>query len=235
MPGMLGIIFLSLPVCEISLTENIFHLVHFCDKTDLLFEPFFSKFHVFLHCIHLHFLLIIPCAQKRKRRAAGFTFQSMAPWYNPCAAGRSGETASDCTNVQSLYHVRRKGSAAQRSGEAASDCTNIQSLYHVRRKGSAAPAAFTFQAGGPGIIPAQRGEAVRPLRIVRMYNHYTTMRKKENPLCPGNFSQKDFPVQRGLCVLLIWSELTALSFRSYCRSLHSMQRTPPVSDKAVRL
>ena len=150
MPGMLGIIFLSLPVCEISLTENIFHLVHFCDKTDLLFEPFFSEFHVFLHCIHLHFLLIIPCAQKRKRRAAAFTFQSMAPWYNPCAAGRSGETASDCTNVQSLYHVRRKGSAAQRSGETASDCTNVQSLYHNEEKGKSPLSGKFFSKRFPG-------------------------------------------------------------------------------------
>ena len=135
------------------------------------------------------------------------------------------------------HYTTCAGKEAPRSG-AVKPLRIVRMYNHYTTcagKEAAAPAAFTFQAGGPGIIPAQRGEAVRPLRIVRMYNHYTTMRKKENPLCPGNFSQKDFPVQRGLCVLLIWSELTALSFRSYCRSLHSMQRTPPVSDKAVRL
>ena len=81
---------------------------------------------------------------------AAFTCQAVDCGYNPWETGRSGEAASDCTNVQSLYHERREGSAAQatftcqavdcgynpwetgRSGEAASDCTNVQSLYHTQ-------------------------------------------------------------------------------------------------------
>ena len=93
--------------------------------------------------------IIILRAQERKRRACGIYFPSRGFRYQPRAAGRSGEAASDCTNVQSLYYVRRKGSAAH--------------------------AAFTFQAVAPGIIPAQRGEAEKPLRIARTCNHYTTV------------------------------------------------------------
>ena len=56
MPRMLSIILLALPVCQVSLAENIFHFIHFNDKSDLLLQPLFL--HVMLFCSHsghLHF------------------------------------------------------------------------------------------------------------------------------------------------------------------------------------
>lgn len=50
----------------------------------------------------------------------------------------------------------------------------MQSLYPLRRKGSAAPAAFSFPAVDHRYNPCSAGRSGTPLRIARMCNHYTT-------------------------------------------------------------
>ena len=51
----------------------------------------------------------------------------------------------------------------------------VQSLYHVRRKGSDAAGGIYFPGRGyAGIIPAQPGSP-EPGWIARMCNHYTTL------------------------------------------------------------
>ena len=84
-------------------------------------------------------------------QAAGqqtFDFQVMACLYNPRAAGQGGAAALDSTLVESLYYMRRKGSArraftfqavasrynpraAGQGGYPALDSANAESLYHL--------------------------------------------------------------------------------------------------------
>src|SRR5699024_341626 len=85
--------------------------------------------------------------------------------YAPCPREKV-RTSCFQTSLHSISTPHRKNTLSDQQGKynlINKDFLPIFhtsfTLYHGRRKGSAAQAAFTFQAVGPGIIPAGAGRS----------------------------------------------------------------------------